>query len=131
MSALGLFLVVFGALIVVTRAPLIVAPERMRVVALQMMATPARLRVSGVFLAALGIVAAWAGSTQATTIGNVVNSLGVFVIIFGAGIMVPFAKPASKVLSDLFSLLSTSFLRIAGVLAVLIGIWIIYYGAGI
>lgn len=131
MSPLGLFLMVFGTVIVVTRAPLIFAPERTRSLALQMMATPTRLRKLGLFLTALGGWAAWAGSTQATPTGNLVNSLGIFVIIFGAGVMIPFAKPASKVFSDLFSLFSTSALRVAGVLAVLIGAWIISYGAGL
>lgn len=131
MSTLGLFLVVFGALIVVTRVPLVVAPERMRVVVLQMMATPSRLRMLGVFVTAVGGWAAWAGSTQASPLGDFVNTAGVIIIIFGAGFLVPFAKPASKVFGDLVSLISAGTLRIAGVLAVLLGAWIISYGLGI
>lgn len=131
MSTLGLFIVVFGLLIIVTRAPLIFAPERTRAFALKMFETPVRLRALGAFLTLLGALAAWVGTTEVTPAANFVNTLGIMVIIFGAGIIIPFASPVAKVFRDVFERFSTSFLRGAGVLAVLLGTWIVWYGAGL
>lgn len=131
MSTLGLFIVVFGLLIIVTRSPLIFAPERTRTVALQLLNTTARFRALGVFVILLGALAAWVGTTEATSAANFVNKAGIIVLFFAAGIMIPFAGSFAKVFRSLMQSFSVQTLRIMGILAVLIGAWIVLYGVGL
>lgn len=131
MSTLGLFIAIIGILIILTRSPLVFAPERTRSVFMAVMATPARLRLLGLFMTLLGALAAWVGLTEVSPTADFVNTLGIIIIIIGAGIVIPFAQPVSKAFRGIMGAMSTSFLRGVGVLAVLIGAWIVWYGVGL
>lgn len=131
MSTLGLFIAFFGVLVIVSRSPLIFAPERTRSVFMKIMATPSRMRVLGLLMALLGALAAWVGTTEAGPLADFVNTVGIIIIFFGAGIVIPFASPVGKMFREIIGAVSTSFLRGAGVLAVILGAWVVWYGMGL
>lgn len=131
MSTLGQFIVVLGLLIIATRAPLVFAPEGWRSVVLKLFKTPARMRAFGAFLGGFGAVAAWVGSTEATPLGEFVYTAGIMVMVLGVGLFIPFASSMGAVFRQIIGAMGASVLRGVGVLAVLIGAWIVWYGMGL
>lgn len=131
MSALGLFLVAFGLLMIVTRAPLIIAPERARALAIHLIGEPRRMRTMGIFAALLGIAAAWAGAAATGLIGQIVLYLGLITLTLAAVLMIPFPGPMATMARFAWERLSTSALRILGSVATLVGIIIAAYGASL
>lgn len=128
MSTLGLVLVILGIAIAVTRAPFVIAPDRMRAFVLRLLATDGRMRVFGFFVAFLGIVLTWAGGTASGLVAQVIFVLGFFMLLAAVLFMIPFPGRAASLARLVLGRISARALRIGGALAVFFGVLIALYG---
>ncbi len=128
MSILGLFFVILGSAIIVTRAPLIVAPERARNLVLKIIGTERRMRFFGIFVASLGAVLVWVGGSEPGAMAQVVFYLGFFMVLIAALWMIPFPGSSGTVARRIWGKFAPRTLRILGALAVLFGALLVVYG---
>lgn len=131
MSILGLFLVILGSAIIITRAPLIVAPQQTRNLILRLIGTKDHMRFFGIFVAALGSVLVWIGASEPGVVAQIIFSLGFFMLLVAAFGMIPFPGPCEKLARRVWEKFSLRTLRIMGAAAVLFGALLILYGSGL
>jgi uncharacterized protein YjeT (DUF2065 family) len=127
-SFFSIFLVVFGLLIVVTRAPLIFAPRATRDLIMKLLETDARTRALGLFMAVFGGTGVWAAYDVPGILAAVIS----FICLFAAnvGVFAMIRRPAwSRQLAEqVWNKFSEPALRVIGGIAVLFGLGLAYYG---
>ncbi len=129
MSELSLVYVAIGILVVAVRGPLVFAPAATIDLYRRLLATDARVRVMGVAVGAVGLalIAEGRGSGIATqilfTFGWFMAAVALFFVILPA----PYRRLAASVL-DFAAGISSSVSRVAGMIGVLIGAFLIYLG---
>lgn len=131
MSILGLFFVLLGSAIIITRAPLIVAPERARHLVLKIFGTDRRMRIFGIFVASLGALLVWVGGSEPGAVAQIVFYLGFFMVLMAALGMIPFPGPCGKLAKRVWEKFPPRTLRIIGAVAVLFGALLVIYGLGL
>jgi len=128
MNTLALFLIAFGLMIIVSRAPLIVAPGATRSAYLAFISTDRRMRLFGLFAASLGGLVFWIGLTNSGVAAEILNWLGVAIVALSLGGMIPFPGPARKLAETIWTAISPPALRLVGLLSSVAGAALIYYG---
>ena len=128
MFTLANLCIFIGVLMIVSRAPLIFAPEKYRALILSWVSSPSFMRLFGGFVLALGGLITWITSSESGLLAIILNGLGWVMLVFGLVFMLPFATAASDLASQVWSGFRTSTLRVLGVGAVLFGGWLALYG---
>lgn len=128
MSVLALFFVILGSAIIVTRAPLIFAPETARRLVLRIFGTDRRMRMFGIFVAFLGALLVWVGGSEPGPVAQIVFYLGFFMVLMAALAMIPLPGPSRKLATRVWERFAPRTLRIIGALAVLFGALLVIYG---
>ena len=128
MSILGLFFVILGAAIIISRAPLIIAPEAARRMVLKIIGTDQRMRFFGFFVASVGILLVWVGGSEPGIVAQVVFTLGFFMLLVAALWMIPFPTSSGKVARNIWGKFAPRTLRILGAVAVAFGALLVLYG---
>jgi len=131
MTAIGLFLVVFGVLIILSRGPLIVAPERTRNVYLRLFQSDRRMRWFGLVMGGLAAIVAYLFVGVSGTIPLVVFYLALLIVVIMGFWLVPFPGSANRVATKIWSAFSPLVLRMIGAVSVLFGMWLVFLGFGL
>ena len=128
MSRLGAVLTGLGVLIVVSRGPLLLAPEATLGVYRKLIQTTGRGRALGLGILLFGLALVLAVRTEPGPAARVIEGLGWLMAAPGVG-LAAFPRPAQRFLDSIFSAVSdTGILRATGALAVAVGFVLIYLG---
>jgi len=128
MSAFAIFVVMLGVLILVSRGPLIFAPQTTRDLSLQLLDDGNHhRRLLAVMIGAVGAVGAWAAVGITGTIAAVIQGVSLLMVAV-AVVMIARPGPVCKLASKVWMSFSETAMRIIGALSVLIGLALIYYG---
>lgn len=128
MNALAIVVIAFGLMVIVSRAPLIVAPGAVRDFYMDLIGTNGRMRWFGVAVFALGAGFVWAASGEPGVLADVFYIAGLLVILLALIAVIPFPAFSHKLATKVWSAFSEPVLRVIGVLAVLFGIALVYLG---
>ena len=128
MSITALILVLFGLSIMLSRAPLIVAPEATRQTYLNLFNTPVRMRVLGLVFAVVFALILWAVWEIPDLASQVVRYVAGFVLALSLLAMIPFPQFASDLAVKVWMAFSPPILRVMGLFAVIVGGLIAWYG---
>jgi uncharacterized protein YjeT (DUF2065 family) len=128
MSAFAIILILFGLLIAVTRAPLVVAPARTRDFYLSLFESDTRMRALGLFIAVFGAICLWAAADVPGTMAAVVVFVGIFMLVFGAIAMMLFPTWSRDFATRAWNAMPLPLMRFLGALAVLFGLWLAWFG---
>lgn len=128
MSAFAIVLVIFGLLIAVTRAPLVVAPGKTRDFYLTLFESDTRMRALGLFVAIFGAFCLWATAGVTGTMATIIAVVGIFALVAGAIGMMLFPTWSRDFATRIFKSFSEPTLRVIGALAVAFGLWLAWYG---
>ena len=131
MSGTALFLVIFGILIILSRGPLIVAPERTRNMYLKLFRSDRRMRVFGIVMGTAAAFVAYGFWGIPGTAPLVVFYIASFMFLTMAVWMVPFPASANRVAMKIWSAFSPAVLRIIGFVSVAFGMWLVFFGFGL
>ena len=126
MSAVSVMSIIFGIVIIVTRAPLVVAPEATLRLVRRIINNRDTLRIVGVFTGVLGlalIASAWNADHSAALI---LSWLG-WLIFCAALVELIFTAFVQRIAISIWSMNNTT-ARILGLVAVIIGAFFIYLG---
>ena len=129
MSAVSVMSIIFGIIIIVGRAPLVVAPEATLRFVRRIINSKGSLRIVGVFTGVLGlalIASAW-GADQ--VIALILYWLG-WLIFCAALAELIFTAFVQKIAISIWSM-SNSTARILGLVAVVLGAFFIYLGIAV
>ncbi len=127
MSAFAIFVVILGLLIVVSRGPLIVAPQTTRDFYLRLLDDGNhRLLLAGM-IGAVGAFGAWAAVSITGTIAAVIQGVSLLMVAVAAG-MIALPRPVCKLASKVWMSFSETAMRIIGTLSAVLGLALIYYG---
>lgn len=128
MNPLAAASIFFGLMLIATRAPFIFAPQAARKFWLRQLASPARVRLMGLFTAAIGaaMVMAAQGSYRLEVL--VVLGTGWGLILLAVFVLLIFASAFSAIARDVFGAIEDPFLRGMGAIATLVGAMFIYMG---
>ena len=128
MSAFALFCIIVGLLIMVTRAPLVFAPESMRDFIYQIIGTEQRIRMFGIFVAVFGALAIWISNGVPGLVAQIFLYIGLFMIAVGALYMASFPAKALALTTKVWNTFSPMAMRAMGLFAVALGAALAYYG---
>ncbi|MGI9324128.1 MAG: hypothetical protein ACR2PZ_02835 [Pseudomonadales bacterium] len=131
MSNVGIVAMIFGALIVCSRGPLLLAPVATLHWFSKAIETRTRTRVLGAFVVALAASMAWAGASQGDTLESLMFIFGVLMLLF--------VIPALLLFPSVYMSLASSFIpddpsgflfgwRMLGLVSVIIGAAIFMIG---
>lgn len=130
MPVVAQILVVFGVLIILTRAPLIIAPEATRDLYLRILSDDSRMRAFGAFFAVISVAIAYAVRLETGLAAQVLYYLTLIIAVMTGLFMVPFPGMMRKVALQIWNRFSANTMRMLGVLAVLFGGWLVWLGLG-
>jgi len=128
MSTLAIILVIMGSLIVLTRGPLVFAPTRTRDTYMRLFDSDKRMRGLGVLFTALSALVIWSLWGVAGITAQVILYLGGLIFFVGFVGMILFPGPSRKMASAVWGGFNGPTLRVLGLLAVVFGAWLIFYG---
>jgi uncharacterized protein YjeT (DUF2065 family) len=128
MSITALILVLFGLSIMVSRAPLLVAPEATRNTYLNLFNTPGRMRVLGLAFAIVFALILWAVWGIPDLASQIVRYVAGFVLILALLAMIPVPAFASRLAVKVWMAFPPPMLRVMGLFAVIVGGLIVWYG---
>ena len=128
MSITALMIVVLGLSIALSRAPLIVAPVKVRDAYLKLFDTPGKMRIMGFVMGAVAAAIAWAVWDVGEAASEIVKWVALYVLVLAALVMLPFPAFASRLATSVWMAFPPTALRFMGALAVAIGGLIIWYG---
>lgn len=129
MNAVAVVSILLGLAIIVLRGPLIFAPKETKEFYLKMLASPMRIRIFGAFAALIGIVMVSALAGAEGLLAEILVFVGLMFVVTAVGFMVPFPGKLKTLVEKIFSMANDTLARIVGVIAVLIGVYLIYAGA--
>jgi len=128
MSTTALIIVILGVSIVLSRAPLIVAPEAVRNTYLKLFDTDGKMRLMGVIMGAVSALILWVLWGLGDAAAMVVKYVAGFVLVLSVAAMIPFPAWARRLATNVWSAFSPGVLRLLGAIAVAVGGLIIWYG---
>jgi hypothetical protein len=120
--------VVIGGLIIVTRAPLIFAPEATAAFYLRLFDTRGRVRALGVGVAILGLALVFLAASEPGLLAGVLTVVG-GLMTFAAGCLLVVPGVFQQLAEALLTGIGEVGLRALGLLAVGIGGLFVYFGA--
>lgn len=128
MSTTALIIVILGAAIVLSRAPLVIAPEAVRGTYLKLFDTDGKMRLMGVIMGAVSALILWAVWGLRDTGSLALTYIAGFVLVLSLAAMIPFPAWARRLATKVWSAFSPGVLRLLGAIAVAVGGLIIWYG---
>ncbi len=128
MSALSIVIIAIGLMVIVIRGPLIVAPGAVRDFYMRLIGTDVRMRWFGVAMAVLGAVFVWAARGEPGVLADVFYFGGLLLIVLALIAMIPFPAFGHKLAAKVWGAVNEPSLRGIGVLSVLVGLALIYFG---
>jgi len=128
MSGIAIVCIVFGAIAIIIRGPLIFAPEATKRVYGRVFSNPSALRVIGVIMTLLGLVMVMV-SRESSHDAAIVISLFGWLLMALAGPLTIVATPfVQRIAMASLDRMSHTVARIFGIIAVVIGGFIVYLG---
>lgn len=128
MNDLALISILIGIIAIVSRGPLIFAPESTKELYVKLVASNTRIRIMGLFVAALGTAAIMAARGSDQTAALIILVLGYF-WVFAATFFLLIFTSFYKLIADAFlDAMDNLILRLLGVFTVLLGAFFIYLG---
>jgi len=128
MSTTALIIVLLGLSIMVSRAPLLVAPEQTRSTYLRLFDTAGKMRVMGLVMGAIAGLILWLVWGLADTPSVAVQFLAGLILVLAVIAMIPFPDFSSGLATRVWSAFSPGVLRVLGALAIVVGGLIVWYG---
>ncbi len=128
MNTVAIICIVLGILIIVTRGPLIVAPQATVRVYRKILEKPAQVRIMGLALALLALVVVRATANEPGLLAAILNVLGWLILVVGGLMLTLFPNVAQSIVYRVLDALSDTLLRGAGLVAVGLGLFLIYLG---
>jgi len=128
MSTTALIIILLGLSIVLTRAPLVVAPEAVRGTYLKLFDTDNKMRLMGVIMGAVSALIIWAVWGVPDLASHILRYVAGFVLVVSVLVMIPFPTYAKRLAVSVWTGFSPGTLRVLGTLAVIVGALIVWYG---
>ncbi len=123
----GIIITLAGLLMIVTRGPLIWNPGGWRTKLLSLLDTDAKFRRLGLIMALVSVICYVLTMNDLTMPGQLVRWFSA--IIFALTVVwAIFPSPLRQLAVNIWNMFSETVLRVIGVFAVLIGIWLVYVG---
>ncbi len=132
MNELALVSVVAGAVIIAVRVPFVFAPLAAAAVARRFIASSAGIRVAGVLFAVLGLAMILSAQDSAQGAAWVISILGWFWVIAAVFLLLIFTSFYQRLAVGIMHALDgAALLRALGVIATLLGAFLVYLGIGV
>jgi uncharacterized protein YjeT (DUF2065 family) len=129
MSAVSIVSIIFGIIIIVGRAPLVVAPGATLRLIRRIINNKGTLRIVGIFSAVLGVALVAAAWDVRQSAALILYWLG-WLLFFAALVELIFTAFVQKIAISIWSM-KNSTARILGIVAVVIGAFFIYLGIAV
>lgn len=123
----GLIITLAGLLIIATRGPLVFNPSGWRAKLLTLFDTDAKFRRLGLIMALVSVICYVLTMDDPTMPGQIVRWLSAAIFVLTA-VWAAFPGPLRQVAVNVWNMFTDIVLRVLGVLAVLIGAWLVYFG---
>ena len=131
MNGLALISILMGVLIIISRGPLIFAPEIMRKFYMKLIATSTRIRIMGLCITPLGAVAIMVARGSDQTASLIISVIGYIMVLIAVFFMLIFPSLSKQVADAFLEAMDNLMLRILGLLAVCLGALFIYLGLAV
>lgn len=131
MSPVAIVIILIGALIALTRGPLIFAPLKVRDFYLRLLDSDGRMRGIGISIALLGTVCIWTGQGGLGTAATLLSGFGVFLVVVATAFFILFAHAARRLATSIWGGFSETTLRLIGIASTVTGLALVYYGLSI
>ncbi len=128
MSVLAIAVIVFGLLILVTRGPLVYAPDKTRNRLVGLFDSERKMRMMGIVIAALGAFFIWAADGAIGGWAVAVYLFGILALMISLLLMIPFPGRMQPLATRVWNGFSQTTLRLIGLTSTVFGAWLIYVG---
>ncbi len=128
MTVTAYIIVLLGLSIMISRAPLAVAPEKTRNTYISLFDTPGKMRIMGIVMGLFAALIAWGVWADTIIATLVVKYVAFLVLALALLAMIPFPAFSSRLAMTVWRAFPPPVLRVMGVLAVIIGGLIVWYG---
>ena len=128
MSTTALIIVLLGLSIMISRAPLIVAPTKTRDTYLKLFDTDGKMRVMGLIMGAVSALIIWAVWGLGDIASLAVTYVAGFVLFLSLVAMIPFPAFSSRLATNVWMAFPPMAMRFMGALAVGVGGLLVWYG---
>jgi hypothetical protein len=128
MSTTALIIVLLGLSIMISRAPLIVAPTKTRDTYLKLFDTDGKMRVMGLIMGAVSALIIWAVWGLGDIASLAVTYVAGFVLFLSLVAMIPFPAFSSRLAINVWMAFPPMAMRFMGALAVGVGGLLVWYG---
>jgi len=128
MSTTALIIVLLGISIMLSRAPLIVAPTKTRDTYLKLFDTDGKMRVMGLIMGAVSALIIWAVWGLGDTASLAVRYVAGLVFFLSVFSMIPFPAFSKRLATSVWTAFTPTVLRLLGTIAVIVGGLIVWYG---
>ncbi len=123
----GIIITLAGLMMIVTRGPLIWNPGGWRKKLLSLLDTDAKFRRLGLFMALVSVICYVLTMDDLSTPGQFVRWFSALIFVLTI-VWAIFPGPLRGLALQIWNMFSETVLRVLGVLAVAIGIWLVYVG---
>lgn len=131
MEGIALISIIIGILIIVFRAPLIVAPDiSMKLFSEKLAVNNNKIRILGIFVLLFGVMVITVGHRSEIVVETLIIILGSIIAIFSIFLLLIFPGVYRRLI-DFFSDVNNAVLRVFGIIGVAVGIFFIYHGFSI
>ncbi len=128
MSVLAIAIIIFGLLILVTRGPLLYAPDKTRNRLVSLFDSERKMRMMGIVIAALGAFFIWATNGATGGWAVTVFLFGILALMISLLCMIPFPGRMQPVATRVWQGFGETTLRLIGLTSTVFGAWLIYVG---
>jgi len=131
MSTPALIIIILGISIMLTRAPLIIAPVKTRDTYIQLFDTEIKMRALGVIMGGLSAICIMAVRGIPGAASLAIMYVSMFVLVLALVAMIPFPAFASRLATNVWMAFPPLAMRLMGALAVAVGGLLVWYGMGL
>lgn len=128
MSALAIAIIIFGLLILVTRGPLVYAPDKARNRLIGLFDSERKMRMMGITIAALGAFFIWAADGATGGWAVAVYLFGILALMISLLSMIPFPGRMQPLATRIWKGFSETTLRLIGLTSTVFGAWLLFVG---
>jgi len=129
MSNLALVSIIFGAIIILTRGPIIFVPEASMKFFLKLIfSSNTRIRIFGIFAVALGMIMINVAQGYDQTAALIIKYFGWFIVVVAGSISLIFTSIFKDICLNIMGNMDELILRIIGIFGVGLGAIFIYLG---
>lgn len=128
MTATSITLICFGVLVAISRGPLILAPAKTHDVYLRWIGNNNVLRLWGVVMGALSVLVIYTTAQDIGLVAKIVHGFAWFIAVACVVALIPFPGPIGRMGTAIWSRFSDGILRGMGLLSVLVGAWLVWFG---